>query len=192
MHKNITKKNYIIKNENKITITIFGLFLLGISIFLFLSFSSFLFYWKKDQSQLIIFDKEIIAENLLGKIGAIASHYFIHCGIGISAFFIPVLLFFTGIKILLAKKNILDNFYKSIIYKFIFFSIWIPITCHLILPDKNYKGIFSGIFGFEIGNFLINLFGKIGLFILIVISISLYYIIFLRIRKVTIKKKYNS
>lgn len=191
MHKNIPKKNYIIKNENKIPVTIFGLFLLGGSIFLFLSFSSFLFYWKKDQSQLIIFDKEIIAENLLGKIGAIASHYFIHCGIGISALFIPVLLFFTGLKILFSKKNILDNFYKSIIYKFIFFSIWIPITCHLILPDKNYKGIFSGIFGFEIGNFLINLFGKIGLFILIVISIS-FYIIFLRIRKITIKKKYNS
>lgn len=191
MHKNIPKKNYIIKNENKITVTIFVLFLLGISIFLFLSFSSFLFYWKKDQSQLIIFDKEIIAENLLGKIGAIASHYFIHCGIGISAFFIPILLFFTGIKILFAKKNILDNFYQSIIYKFIFFSIWIPITCHLILPDKNYKGIFSGIFGFEIGNFLINLFGKIGLFILIMISISLYYIILIRIKRVTIKKKEN-
>nr|WP_317168689.1 DNA translocase FtsK 4TM domain-containing protein [Blattabacterium cuenoti] len=168
--------------KNKIIETIFGLFLLGISIFLFLSFSSFFFHWKKDQSQLIIFDKEIIAENLLGKIGAIVSHCFIYCGIGISAFFIPMLLFFTGIKILFAKKNILeDNFYQSIIYKFIFFSIWIPITSHIILPDKT--GIFSGIFGFEIGNFLISLFGKIGLFILIVISISLYYIIIKKRKK---------
>ncbi|WP_185857070.1 DNA translocase FtsK 4TM domain-containing protein [Blattabacterium cuenoti] len=178
-------KNKIRKKEKKILKTIFGFFLLGSSIFLFLSFFSFLFHWKNDQSQLEkLFDKEIIAENLLGKIGAIVSHYFIHCGIGISAFFIPILLFFTGLKILFMNKKLLNNFYKSTIYKLLFFNIWLPIFFYVIVPNQ---GIFSGIFGFEIGNYLIHLFGKVGLYMLLLTSIIFYLIIIFRISTPTIK-----
>ncbi|ACY40337.1 cell division protein [Blattabacterium sp. (Blattella germanica) str. Bge] len=143
-----------------------------------LSFFSFLFHWKNDQSQLEkLFDKEIIAENLLGKMGAVVSHYFIYCGIGISVFFVPILLFITGLRILFVRKKLLNDFYKSTICKFIFFSIWLPITFYLVIPDQ---GIFSGIFGFEIGNLLIHLFGKIGSYILIFTSIIFYFIIIFR------------
>ncbi|WP_185876588.1 DNA translocase FtsK 4TM domain-containing protein [Blattabacterium cuenoti] len=146
-------------------------------IFLFLSFLSFFFHWKNDQSQLSkFFDKEIIAENLLGKTGAILSHFFIHRGIGISALFIPIILFITGLRIIL-NKRLLNNFYKSIIYKFIFFSIWIPVNFYLFIPNQ---GILSGIFGFEIGNLLIHFFGKIGLYILIFTSIIFYIFIIFR------------
>ncbi|WP_238858456.1 DNA translocase FtsK 4TM domain-containing protein [Blattabacterium cuenoti] len=169
MYKNFQKKN------PKMIKTIFGLFLLGNSIFLFLSFYSFIFHWKNDQSQLYsIFDKEIIAENLLGKMGAAVSHYFIHGGIGLSAFFLPISLFLMGLRIFFVKKKILKNSYQYIIYQLLFFSIWIPITFYLIFPKK---GILSGIVGFEIGNFLISLFGKVGLGILLIISIFLYFIL---------------
>ncbi|WP_185849536.1 DNA translocase FtsK 4TM domain-containing protein [Blattabacterium cuenoti] len=180
------------KNREKKNIirTIFGFFLLGNSLFLFLSFFSFLFHWKNDQSQLDkLFDKEIRAENLLGKIGAILSHCFISCGIGISAFFFPLLLFFTGLIILFGGR-ILRNKYQSIIYHFLFFSIWLPITFYIILPEN---GILSGVFGFEIGNFLISLFGKVGLGFIVITSIILYSIIIFRITtpklKNGIKKK---
>ncbi|WP_185855814.1 FtsK/SpoIIIE family DNA translocase [Blattabacterium cuenoti] len=167
--KNTKKNKYIIE-------TIFGFFLLGKSIFLFLSFFSFLFHWKNDQSQIYnLFDKDIVAENILGKIGAKISHFFIHCGIGISAFFLPLLFFFSGLRILFGFQELL---YKSITYKFFFFSIWLPITFYLIAPDY---GILSGVFGFEIGNFLINLFGKVGVGILVTTSILLYSIIIFRI-----------
>ncbi|WP_341656633.1 DNA translocase FtsK 4TM domain-containing protein [Blattabacterium cuenoti] len=178
-------KKKIKKKEKKTLKTIFGFFLLGNSIFLFLSFFSFLFHWKNDQSQLEkLFDKEIIAENLLGKMGATVSHYFIHCGIGVSAFFIPILLFLTGLKILFFKKEFFNNFYKSTIYKFLFFIVWLPIFFYVIVPDK---GIFSGIFGFEIGNYLIHLFGKVGLYMLLFTSIIFYWIIIFRINDTTIK-----
>ncbi|WP_185866896.1 FtsK/SpoIIIE family DNA translocase [Blattabacterium cuenoti] len=173
------------RNKKKTIQTIFGFFLLGNSLFLFLSFFSFLFHWKNDQSQLEkLFDKEIIAENLLGKMGAIVSHHFIHQGIGISAFFIPMILFFTGLKILFTRKKLLNNFYKSIIYKLLFFSVWFPISLYTIVPDK---GILSGIFGFEIGNFLIHLFGKVGLYMLIFTSIIFYFIIIFHISAPTIE-----
>ncbi|WP_185850750.1 DNA translocase FtsK 4TM domain-containing protein [Blattabacterium cuenoti] len=165
------------KYETKIVQIFFGSLLLGNSIFLLLSFFSFLFHWKNDQSQLIyLFNKDIIAENLLGKIGAILSHYFLHCGIGICSFIFPILLFMKGLSILLKEKFQLTK-YQSIIYKFLFISIWIPITSFLFFP-KN--GILSGIIGFEIANFLIHLFGKIGLCILLIISIIPYIITIFR------------
>ncbi|AWU44015.1 DNA translocase FtsK [Blattabacterium sp. (Cryptocercus kyebangensis)] len=181
MYKNFTKKK-----EKNIIETVLGLFLLGNSLFLFLSFFSFIFHWKNDQSQINqLFDKDIVAENLLGKIGATLSHYFIHCGIGISSFFFPIFLFITGLKILFGGRLIL-NIYKFITYKFLFFSIWIPITFYLIFP--NY-GILSGIFGFEIGNFLISLFGKVGLGILVFTILLLYSVIIFRHIKNTKKLK---
>ncbi|WP_185859052.1 FtsK/SpoIIIE family DNA translocase [Blattabacterium cuenoti] len=188
MYKNISKKNAKKKRKNennKTIITFLGFFLLVSSLFLLLSFFSFLFHWKNDQSQLEkLFDKDIMAENLLGKMGAFVSHYFIHCGIGLSAFFLPISLFLTGLKILFVRRKLLNNFYKSTIYKFIFFSIWLPITFYLVIPDQ---GILSGIFGFEIGNFLIHLFGKIGSYILILTSIIFYSIIIFRITTPNIK-----
>ncbi len=125
-----------------------------------------------------------MAENLLGKMGAIVSHYFIHCGIGISVFFIPILLFFTGLKILFLKKKLFNNFYKSTIYQLLFFSIWLPIFFYVIIPDQ---GILSGTFGFEIGNYLIHLFGKVGLYMLLFTSIIFNLIIIFRISTPTIK-----
>ncbi|BBA17249.1 DNA translocase FtsK 4TM domain-containing protein [Blattabacterium cuenoti] len=182
MYRNTIKK---IKKEKKTIKTIFGFFLLGNSIFLFLSFFSFLSHWENDQSQLEkLFDKEIVAENLLGIMGATVAHYFIHCGIGVSAFFIPIFLFFTGLKILFMKKNFFNNFYKSIIYKFLFFIVWLPIFFYVFFPDQ---GILSGIFGFEIGNYSIHLFGKVGLYMLLFTSIIFYWIIIFRINTSTIK-----
>ncbi|AER40384.1 MAG: DNA translocase FtsK 4TM domain-containing protein [Flavobacteriales bacterium] len=176
MYKNFHKKNIIE--------TIFGFFLLGNSIFLFLSFFSFLFHWKNDQSQIGKFlDEGIVVENLLGKIGATISHYLIYCGIGISAFFFPLLLLLIGLRIFFVGKLIL-KIYQSIMHKFLFFSLWFPITFYLFFP-KN--GILSGIFGFEIGIFLIGLFGKVGLGILVT-SIFILYIM-LRIKKKNIRKQ---
>jgi DNA segregation ATPase FtsK/SpoIIIE and related proteins len=173
------------KNKKKTLKTILVFFLLGNSLFLFLSFFSFLFHWKNDQSQIEkLFDKEIIAENLLGKMGATVAHCFIHCGIGVSAFFIPVFLFLTGLKIIFIKKKLFNNFYQSTIYKLLFLSMWFPVSFHVMIPDQ---GVFSGTFGFEIGNYLIHLFGKVGLCILILTSIIFYCITIFSISTPTTK-----
>ncbi|AGW86080.1 DNA translocase ftsK [Blattabacterium sp. (Nauphoeta cinerea)] len=118
--------------------------------------------------------------------GAAISHYFIHCGTGVSAFSIPIFLFLTGLKIIFIKKKLLNNFYKSTIYKLLFFNVWLPIFFYVIIPNQ---GIFSGVFGFEIGNYLIHLFGKVGLYMLIFTSIIFYLIIVFHINISTLPIK---
>ena len=65
--------------KSRQTQTIFGLFVMLFSIFLFTSFISYLFNWQDDQSQLAKFaDKNVNVKNLLGKLGASLSHFFIY------------------------------------------------------------------------------------------------------------------
>ena len=83
--------------KNRQTQTILGSFLILFAFFLIVAFISFFFSWQEDQSTLTEFgDRTISTKNLLGKIGAKLSHFFVYKGFGLGAFIIPFLLFLTG------------------------------------------------------------------------------------------------
>ncbi|WP_185877667.1 DNA translocase FtsK 4TM domain-containing protein [Blattabacterium cuenoti] len=174
------------KKNKKIKSIIFGFILLGISTFLMISFFSFIFQFTKNHKLNIPFKREITTKNLVGKIGYMISYYLIYCGIGINAIFIPILSFIMGIRLLLIKKIINNNFYKRIIYNCFFFIVWISVSYYLIFPKKI--GIFNGSLGLKIGNIFIYFFGKIGSFIIIFIITIIYILIIYS----NIKKKYKN
>ena len=67
--------------------TILGAFLVLFSIFLTIAFISFFFSWQEDQSALSQFSNRAIpTKNLLGKIGAKLSNFFIFKGFCFGAF----------------------------------------------------------------------------------------------------------
>ena len=69
--------------------TILGTFLILFSAFLCIAFISFFFNWQEDQSALTeLANKTVRSKNLLGKIGASLSNFFIYKGFGIAAFII--------------------------------------------------------------------------------------------------------
>ena len=85
--------------------TIVGTFLILFAIFLCIAFISFFFNWQEDQSTITkLTDKTVRSKNLLGKIGANLSHFFIYQGFGVAAFLISFQIFLTGFYILLKKK----------------------------------------------------------------------------------------
>ena len=60
---------------------IVGTVSLLVSIFLFISFISYFFTWREDQDKVFnnssfLFDEDIKVSNLLGRLGAYASHFF--------------------------------------------------------------------------------------------------------------------
>ncbi len=88
---------------------IIGAVFLLIALFLFISFISYLFTWKEDQavaklglSALLDNDKPVA--NLLGRFGAVASHFFIFNGFGIASFLICTFFFVVGINLLFRRK----------------------------------------------------------------------------------------
>ncbi|HUR66713.1 MAG TPA: DNA translocase FtsK 4TM domain-containing protein, partial [Chitinophagaceae bacterium] len=72
---------------------IVGSIFLVIAVFLFVSFISYLFTWEEDQDVAkkglsALFDNTLTAQNLLGRLGALVSHFFISYGFGLASFLI--------------------------------------------------------------------------------------------------------
>jgi len=88
---------------------IVGAVFLLIAVFLFISFISYLFTWKEDQavaqqgfSALLDNDKPVA--NLLGRFGAVISHFFIFKAFGIASFLICTFFFVVGVNLLFRRR----------------------------------------------------------------------------------------
>jgi S-DNA-T family DNA segregation ATPase FtsK/SpoIIIE len=158
--------------ESRQTHTVFGLFVVVFAIFLFFSIISYFFNWQQDQSQLHYFiDKNTTVKNLLGKIGAALSHFLVYKGFGIFSIYIPILLFLTGISILI-KGN-----FKKILKLWgwgILGTIWISISLGFF-ATKN--ALLAGVIGYEINNYLQTFLGKTGLILTLIFLLLAYLVI---------------
>ena len=141
---------------------ILGYTLLFISVILFTSFISYMYNWRVDQSNVgSLLDRNIEVENILGKIGASISHFFIYDLFGISSFIFPLILLVSSYYLLFNKK-ILDLIKK--INWLLILIIWTTLLSGYL---GNYFPIQSGIVGFEINAFLETYIGSIGILLII-------------------------
>ncbi len=182
MAKKTIIKKAAVKNEDKTSIlsllktrqakTIFATFLMLFSVFLCIAFISFFFNWQEDQSTLnYLTDKTVKSKNLLGKIGANISHFFIYQGFGLAAFIISIQVFLTGFYILIQKK------FSKIILSWnwgLIIMLWVSVVFGFL--QKEYA-LLSGIIGFEINNYLQTFIGKTGLTIVLIFLLITYLVI---------------
>ena len=93
-------------------------------------------------------DKTVVTKNLLGKIGANLSHFFIYDGFGAAAFIIPVLLFVSGFYWLfrIPFRRVVKTWNWGIIV-----MLWFSITLGFV--NDQYV-ILAGIIGVEINEYL--------------------------------------
>lgn len=171
--------------RNKQTHTVFGLFVIVFAVFLFFSIISYFFNWQQDQSQLAFFtNKNITVKNLLGKIGAMLSHFLIYKGFGISAIYVPILLLLSGIAILIKgnfKKII--NIWGWGILGIIWFSVSFGFLANTLL---------AGVIGFEVNNYLQQFLGKTGLILTLLFLFLAYLVIRFKITLEKFKRKATS
>ncbi len=159
-----------------------GVFVFSTSIFLLVSFYSFFNNWKKDQSQLADFaNKTVEVENTLGKAGAGLSHFFVYNGFGMATFIFPVLLFFTGLNIIL---NIPVRQLKKYWIHGILTMIWLSWALAFLIPKKT---IFAGTIGYEINDFAQIYLGKPGVFLLLFFAFLLFFILYFKLSPQNVK-----
>ncbi len=162
-----------------------GFFLLIVSLFLFTAFLSYLFTGKADQSIVESWMSDIIesgqeAENWLGLFGAIISHYLVFKWMGISAFFIPPLLFFLGFR--LVFKRDLISLFSAFIFS-VFAGLWLSLLLGYIthsLAGVNEVGFLSGGLGYELAKISDGLFGW-GTFLILVLTLFIFIIYYFNI-----------
>ena len=143
-----------------------GSFLLLLGFLMTLSFVSFLFHHQSDQSTLeVFFEKEVQSENLLNKVGALVSHFFIYQLFGIAVFILPSLLCYTGYLLFFDRdrKELLGHWSWALLYLMclsVFFGFY-----HMDSP------LLGGLVGYEINSFLVAYLGNVGVAGLLIFSV---------------------
>ena len=173
--------------NNRQTHTVFGLFLILFSLFLVIAFFSFFFSWQADQSTLTQFaDKTVETKNLLGKVGAKLSHFFIYDGFGLAAFIIPLLLTISGFYWLfkIPFRKVVKTWNLGVL-----FMLWFSIAFGY-LPNKLI--IFAGIIGVEVNEYLQLFLGKTGLALVLSFLLLTYIIVRFKITPESILLKFRS
>ncbi len=158
--------------QNRQNQFVLSLFLMIIALLLFIAFISFFKSWQADQSILTeLSDKNTTAKNWIGKIGAQISNFFLYKGFGVGSFVIPVLLFFTGLYLLLqiTLKKMRKPWFFGILG-----MVWISLLFGFINLENP---LFSGTIGFELNKFLSVYIGKMGIISLLFLSLLTYIVI---------------
>ena len=137
---------------------LFGGALLLLALLLILSFTSYLYSWKADYSTLTaLTDRTVVAQNILNKLGALISHFFIYEGVGLGAFFIPYLIGLSGYKL----------FFKGSTSKLV--TSWAWGLAHMLWTCLAFGyfwtdyPISSGVIGYELHSFAVIYIGRLGL-----------------------------
>ena len=151
---------------------IFGAFLILLSILLFISFTSFFYNWKIDQTSLLsITDRSVEASNLLKKLGALISNFFIYNLFGFSSYIISFLFLKTGLILFLGRNS--TNLFNDWLWG-LYYINWFSILFGFFY---DYYPILGGIVGFEISSFIIDYIGEIG-FICILVFTGIFFLVF--------------
>jgi DNA segregation ATPase FtsK/SpoIIIE, S-DNA-T family len=162
-----------------------GFFLLIIALFLLTAFLSCIFTGKADQSVVVSWMDDLNesaqeVENWLGIFGAIVSHYFIFKWFGISAFFIPPLLFFLGFR--LVFKRDLVSLFSAFIFS-VFAGLWLSLLLGYLthsLAGVNEINFLSGGLGYELAKISDGLFGW-GTFLILVLTLFIFIIYYFNV-----------
>ena len=162
----------------------FGVLFIIISVVMVFSFISYLMNWKADQSQAGTFaDKTIQSSNIFGKLGDWFGNIFIYESLGIAAFVVAFLIFVIGTLIL--KKSWFKP-WKTLGHS-LFFICWLPIFMGTIF--KGQDGVLSGVYGYQIMDFLSSVVGTVGLWLIVLASIILYFVLEFNMRPSAIKNR---
>jgi S-DNA-T family DNA segregation ATPase FtsK/SpoIIIE len=163
-----------------------GFFLLIVSLFLFTGFFSYLFTGKADQSVVEgLGDSGLLesgreTDNWLGLYGAVISHYFIFRWFGVSAFFIPPLLFLVGFK--LVFKRTLLSFFSAFTFS-LFAGLWLSLLMGYLthsITGATEISFLSGGLGYELAYIANNLLGW-GTFLFLVLTLFIFIIYFFNV-----------
>lgn len=168
--KPLKKTSAFFQNRQKQFVV--SVFIMIVALLLLFAFISFFSTWQADQSILTkIVNSETTAKNWLGKLGAYISDFILLKGFGIGSFVLPVLLFFSGLYILLQVS--LKKMRKPWLFG-ILGMIWFSLLFGFL---KLNNPLFAGTVGFELDKYLSSYIGNLGILAILFLSLLIYVVI---------------
>lgn len=161
------------KHRSRQLFILAGILLIIISVFLLLSFTAYsLGAWRKDDFfsdpniglKDILFNKQLIVENLMGRVGAASAYILVKQLFGLGSYLFAFILFVAGFR-LTFKRNLLP-FGKVFLFSVVF-MILISGALGYVLQNTEYYSAFGGYFGHFATFWLQGALGKVGAGLLI-------------------------
>ena len=178
-----SKKKAKIKEPKDFTLfnKLLGAFFFAFASFLTLASVSYLFSWRADQSLLntgiseFLFDfKNLVPQNIMGKMGAFLAHTFIYNGFGIGAFLLYPIFLIIGFNLYFNNKFHIRPKTAS---KLLVTGLWVSLVCSLLF--SNSFPLLGGLLGYGVYIFSKSLIGVIGIVILLgLITVFFLYVAF--------------
>ncbi|MDO9156341.1 MAG: DNA translocase FtsK 4TM domain-containing protein, partial [Sediminibacterium sp.] len=165
----------VVKDER--TEKIIGSVCLLLTVFLFISFTSYLFTWQEDQDKVQQFGVRIFStddvrvNNLLGVLGAYVSHTLWYNGFGLASYLFCTVFFVLGVNLLFGKKvfKLLRNL-KYVLVGLVVFSMAASFI------DKGASFSWGGAVGEYLNDWFEKWIGKIGTGALLLLTLFSYFI----------------
>jgi S-DNA-T family DNA segregation ATPase FtsK/SpoIIIE len=176
-------------NDPKLALAL-GFFLLVSSLFLFIAFLSYLFTGKADMSVVVQSGESVLesaneVENWLGFLGAWTSHQVIYNGFGLSAFFIPPILFLLGVR--LVFKRTLLSIGSTILFS-VFSGLWLCLLFGYLtfsMDGPTEWSYLGGKVGYALAGISHGLLGW-GTFMLLALSLFVFIIFFFNVTAIPV------
>ncbi|MFY9280907.1 MAG: DNA translocase FtsK [Bacteroidia bacterium] len=163
--------------DNTLRNKVIGVLLLIFTVFISVASLSYLSSWRADQSILnsgiseFAFDiKDNIPANIMGKLGALAAHFFIYNGFGIGAFFLYPIFGILGYNLYFSNKWAVPF---TIVSKLMVTAIWVSLVLALLF-SKSFP-LLSGLLGYGVFVFSKSWIGTIGM-ILVLGSATIFFL----------------
>lgn len=165
----------VVKDER--TEKIIGSVCLLLTVFLFISFTSYLFTWQEDQDKVQQFGVRIFStddvrvNNLLGVLGAYISHTLWYNGFGLASYLFCTVFFVLGVNLLFGKKvfKLLRNL-KYVLIGLVVFSM----AASFIAKGGSFS--WGGAVGEYLNDWFEKWIGRIGTGALLLLTVFSYFI----------------
>lgn len=175
--------------DPKLVLTL-GFFLLVSSLFLFIAFLSYLFTGKADMSAVVQSGDSVLeaareVENWLGFLGAWTSHQVIYNGFGLSAFFIPFIMFLLGVRMVF-KRTLLSI--GSVTLFSVFSGLWLCLLFGYLtfsIEGSTEWSYLGGKVGYALAGISHGLLGW-GTFMLLALSLFVFIVFFFNVTAIPV------
>ena len=161
-----------------------GIFLLFVSLFLMVAFTSFLFSGSGDCGNLgnepsnfntqALFADNVKVDNACGKLGLISAVYVFNGTFGLASYLIPVFMLLLALHLIGSYKF---NLFKIFITTAVV-MIWMSFVLAVFSPATSSVVSLGGAHGRFLQHSLVNHIGTVGVYIIIIISIILFLVYF--------------
>ncbi len=160
-----------------------GFSFIVVSVYLFLAFSSFFMNWFQSNPGNVfsrtlglgqyLNDHVAMVKNLTGKLGAFLSLWLVQNGFGLGAYFLVILLFLWGLRLMFNIKPLsVWKLFQLLLMGF----FWIPLFMGLLFPHHP-NDIFAGLFGLKLNAWLTTSIGLLGLILVVIFIPAILLII---------------